>query len=334
MISFEDKAAEKAFWTEQLNEAHDFMMRVMKHPVKDCGEKMVCLKSAAENAGVEVAFSKQPHVQNLPRIFMMRQGQIDNFLQAAQVMNQRDWVMKVEDAFRNRTMQKYIGRAPVVFDAILRTVLWELEGKKPDPEFMFKRILTLTAQIPKTGTHMSGSAIDISVLNRSNCEDIDRGAPYVEFSEKTPMNSPFISTQAKRNRQEITAIMSDAGFVTYPYEFWHYNNGDAYEKILKGSSETAQYGAVDLTPGTGEVSPIKETSKPLNDLQEIEGERALVADEPMDITIDDYPVLRDKYRFTIMLKGKSVKRILSFVKTTVRNFSKKKNIVITINVDP
>jgi hypothetical protein len=34
--------------------------------------------------------------------------------------------------------------------------------------------------------------------------EIDRGAPYMEVSEKTPMGSPFISDQAARNTAEIT----------------------------------------------------------------------------------------------------------------------------------
>ncbi len=49
---------------------------------------------------------------------------------------------------------------------------------------------------------------------------------------------------------------------------------------------------------------------------------------------DVNPKLRDKYRFTILLKGRSVKSILAFVKKTLKDFSKKRNTVVTINVDP
>ncbi len=49
---------------------------------------------------------------------------------------------------------------------------------------------------------------------------------------------------------------------------------------------------------------------------------------------DVNPKLRDKYRFTILLKGRSVKGILAFVKKTWKDFSKKRNTVVTINVDP
>ena len=265
-----DEAARRAYWASQLDEAHDFMMRVMEHPVEECGEKLVPLGPVADEAGVEVLFSTRPHVQSLPRLFVLRQGQIPGFLKAAKEMNQRGWMIKVEDGFRNRTMQKYIGRIPEIFDAILGRVLWELDGQELDPAFLFKRILTLTAQMPKIGTHMSGSAIDISVLERATGQEIDRGGPYLEMSERTPMDSPFIPSAAKRNREEITAIMKRAGFVAYPYEFWHYNSGDAYDSLLCGG--VAQYGAVDWDPETGTLTPIGNPTKSLNELTEIEAD--------------------------------------------------------------
>ena len=271
-MTVHDDARRRTYWTSQLDAAHEFMMRVMEYPVIECGERLVPLRPVATEAGVEVAFSTRPHVQGLSRLFVLRQGQIGRFLQAAQEMNRRGWVLKVEDAFRNRTMQKYIGRIPAVFDAILRKVLWELDGQRPDPAFMFKRVMTLTAQVPKTGTHMSGSAIDISVLERATGQEVDRGGPYCEMSERTPMKSPFIGATAKRNREEINAIMGDAGFVEYPYEFWHFSSGDAYEHILRGSGAAAQYGAVDRDEATGKLRPITDPAQPLNDLTEIEVE--------------------------------------------------------------
>ncbi len=49
---------------------------------------------------------------------------------------------------------------------------------------------------------------------------------------------------------------------------------------------------------------------------------------------DVVPKLRDKYRFTIMLKGKSVKQILAFIKNGLKQFKRKSTVTLTINVDP
>ncbi len=256
----------------RLDEAHEFMMRVMKHPVAECGEPLVHLERAAAESGTLVEFSRKPHALGKPRLHLLRHGQIRGFLQAAAEMNRRGWAMRVEDGYRNRIMQKFLGRQPAVFDAMLRTVIRELAGRIPSTEFMFKRVLTLTAQIPKTGTHMSGSAIDISVLDRATGLEIDRGAPYLEMSELTPMDSPFISPAARENRKAISNIMCSAGFIEYPYEFWHYNSGDSYESVLCDRHDPAIYGAVDWNPDTGRTEPIQDPDRPLNDLDEIKAE--------------------------------------------------------------
>lgn len=262
----------REFWTLRMEQGYEFMQQVMQYPVCDNGEKLCSLPVAAQEAGLLVAFSGRPHVQDLPRLYFLREGQIEGFLKAAENLNRRGWMLKVEDGYRSRTMQKFIGRTPAVFDAILRKTIWELDGRKPDAEFLFRRILTLTAQMPKIGTHMSGSAIDISVLNLKSGEEIDRGAPYLEMSEKTPMDSPFISAEAQSNRAAITAIMGEAGFVAYPYEFWHYNSGDAYAGILQNQTGPAGYGAVEWSEDTGQVKPVELPLEPLNSLVEIEAE--------------------------------------------------------------
>ncbi|MBN2295576.1 MAG: hypothetical protein JXM70_24310 [Pirellulales bacterium] len=267
-----DESQRRAYWAAQLDDAHDFMMKIMEYPVEDCGERLVSLPDAADAAGVEVFFSARPHANGSPRVFVLRKGQIDGFIHAAGRLNDRGWAMRVEDGYRNRMVQKSLGMVPAVFDAVLSKVVWELDGRAPQPDFLFKRLLTLVAQMPKIGTHMSGSAIDISVVDRDSREDVDRGGPYLELSELTPMDSHFVSPQAAGNRRAITDIMSEGGFVAYPYEFWHYSGGDAYEQCLRETGRPGRYGAVDFDPVSGEITPIENPCEHLNSLEEIQAE--------------------------------------------------------------
>jgi len=108
----------------------------------------------------------------------------------------------------------------------------------------------------------------VSVLRLEDGSEVDRGAPYIELSEKTPMGSPFVPRQARANRGAITRIMARQGFVAYPYEFWHYNRGDAMDACLHRSRKPARYGPVDLDPSDGTVTPIAEALEPLNRLEE------------------------------------------------------------------
>lgn len=269
MATQEDRQRE--YWTQQLEAAWRFMFQdILPYPVEECAEPFVDLAQTARSAGVEVHFCDRPHVRGLPRVFCLREGQIPGFLGAAREMNARGWAMRVEDGFRSREVQKYLGRTPAVFDAILERVMWELGGQVPSPEFMFRRCSALVATVPKFGTHMSGSAIDISVVLRDAPDtEVDRGAPYIDMSARTPMDSPFVSARAQQHRQQINALMARHGFVAYPWEFWHYSSGDAYDQFLRKTGRPAIYGPVDWDPATGRLTPMADANQPLNDDEEI-----------------------------------------------------------------
>lgn len=110
---------------------------------------------------------------------------------------------------------------------------------------------------------MSGSAMDVSVLMRDTGEEVDRGRPYLEMSEFTPMTTPFISGHAQQNRREITVLMHRHGFMAYPWEFWHYNDGDAYAEFLNQTGRPARYGPVHMNPADGSVTPIANPTVPI-----------------------------------------------------------------------
>jgi len=264
-----DDEARRAYWTARLDEADAFMRDIAAYPLKECGEPMTSLVEAVRGAGVEAAFSDRPHVQGRPRMYFMRVGLVQPFLAAAAEMNARGWVLKVEDGYRTVQMQRGLGRQEHIFNAILRKVQWECGGERPPAGLLLRRVGALVANAPKVGTHMSGSALDISVLRRDTGEEVDRGGPYLEMSERTPMTSPFVSAQAQQSRREITALMCRHGFVAYPWEFWHYNAGDAYAEYLNRTGRPACYGPVHLDLVDGSVTPIENPTEPLNPLATI-----------------------------------------------------------------
>lgn len=268
----QEEDARRAYWAAQMDEAHAFMLQIRQYPVVECGEPLVSMTDAVRGTGIEVSFSARPHVQGLPRLYWLRAGLIDSFLACARAMNERGWILKVEDALRTMTMQKFLARASYTFDVVVERLLWEGKGTLPPVELAMRRIGALVAAAPKVGTHMSGSAIDISVLDRASGQEIDRGRPYLEMSELTPMTSPFISAEAHANRQAITALMAQYGFVTYPWEFWHYNQGDAYDHYLNKTGQPARYGAVNVSLTDGSVEAIADPLTPLNSYEEIEHE--------------------------------------------------------------
>ncbi len=266
-----NETTRRAYWAEQMEAGYELVQQILPFEVEECGEGLADICKAAEAGGVEMLFSESKIVDELDRIFYIREGLVDDLIAVGRDMNERGWVLKIEDGFRTRDMQTRLGRKPEVFDVIVQKCEWE-HGGTPPPELVFRRALVLVANIPKTGTHMSASAVDISVFNRDDRAEIWRGGPYIEMSEHTPMRSPFVSAEHLENRLTITVMMEARGFVHFPYEYWHFNKSDAMAHHLAGLPAPARYGPVDWDCETNTVEAYSDPLGLLNPLEKMEAE--------------------------------------------------------------
>jgi len=73
--------------------------------------------------------------------------------------------------------------------------------------------------------HCTGGAIDLTIVNKSN-RQLDMGTNLDEFSKKTYTDSSLISKKAKENRALLIKVMTFAGFINFPAEWWHWSYGD------------------------------------------------------------------------------------------------------------
>jgi D-alanyl-D-alanine dipeptidase len=273
-MNLNDESARRDYWTEQMELGYEMVEQLLAFPVDECGEAFASIPAVAEAAGTEILFSTSKIAGDLDRVFYLRESLARDVIAIAREMSERGWILKIEDGFRSLEMQCALVRKPEVFDAILQKCIWENGGEVPSVEFVFRRAIVMVANIPKVGTHMSGSAIDISVFRREDGREVWRGGPYLEVSEKTPMRSPFITSAELQSRLEITALMESHGLMHFPYEFWHFNKGDAGDHILNGKVEPARYGPVNWNRQTNEVTPVDDPMRPLNSLPQMEKEIA------------------------------------------------------------
>ena len=264
--------ARRRYWAEQMEAGYELVQRVLPFEVRECRESLASIPDAATEAGVEMLFSTSKIAGGLDRIFVIRAGLIEHVLAAGRGMNERGWILKIEDGYRTLDMQARLGRKPEVFDSILQKCVWECGGRLPSAELVFRRAAVLVANLPKVGTHMSASAIDVSVFRRDDGTEVWRGNPYLEMSERTPMRSPFVAPEALANRLAITEVLETHGFVHFPFEFWHFNQGDAMGNVLSGKLEPGRYGPVNWDPTTGRVDPCDDPLRPLNPLAVFERE--------------------------------------------------------------
>ncbi len=258
-----DEDTRREFWTFHMERSAELLRSMEDGPTQESGEGLASIPAAAAEAGVEMWFSDSKIAADLDRIFFIRRGLIPDLMAIGRDMNERGWILKIEDGFRTREMQTQLGRKPAVFDMIVRSCRWEFGGGPPPLELIRRRSSCLVANFPNHGTHTMGAAVDISVFRRHDGSEVWRGKPYLEMSEYTPMDSPFISSEEQSNRVEITAMMERHGFLHYPGEFWHYNKGDALYHLMAKSGEVSGYGSVHWDAATGEVSPYDDVRSPL-----------------------------------------------------------------------
>ena len=189
-------------------------------------------------------------------MFLLREGLVSDFAAIARDMNEHDLVIRVEDASRTVDMQKNLALDHGILDRVIELVRWGSGQEEPAPTDISKSLKVLVALYPKTAGHMSGSAVDVSVLNMRTRKELDLGGSYLELSEKTPMDSPFIGTDSRRNRVIINEIFSRHGFSPYPFEFWHYSSGDVLAELITNTGRPARYGPVNFDVTSGSVYPV------------------------------------------------------------------------------
>lgn len=271
-ITTADDSARRAYWADQLEKGYALVQQIEAFPVIECCEPFESLRDAVDESGVEVMFSDSKIAGCLDRVFFIRRSLVKDVIAIAREMNRRGWILKIEDGYRSLEMQRQLGSKPEIFDTILRKCIWEFGGQIPSADVVFRRSSVLVAIVPKVGTHMSGTAIDISVFRRDDGAEVWRGNSYLEMSERTSMRSPFVEPESIANRLAITEIMEQHGFMHFPFEFWHYNKGDALAQILNGRAEPARYGAVHWDPVTNVVTVVDHPERPLRPVEEIQRE--------------------------------------------------------------
>ncbi len=269
-MSRPDEDARRAYWTASLDAANDLMEQVIAYRYEESGEVLGSIPDAMTAAGVEVQFSDSRLADEFDRLFYIREGLLPYLINAAREMNEHGWILKIEDGFRTQEMQTRLGHAPRTFDQVVRMCVWECHGEVPPLDLLFKRARAMVAQNPVCGTHTQGAAVDISVYHRNDGSELCRGKPYLEMSEITPMKSPFITAEERTNREQITEVMERHGFMHYPGEFWHYNQGDVLYQLLVKSDSPGRYGPVHWDMAANTIAPYDDPYGRLTDEAKLE----------------------------------------------------------------
>ena len=86
--------------------------------------------------------------------------------------------------------------------------------------------------------HVAGAAVDLSLIDLDG-RRLDMGTVL----DARAFDAVAISAEARANRQLLSAVLTAAGLVNYPTEWWHWSYGDRYWAFATGA-ERACYGTV------------------------------------------------------------------------------------------
>ena len=121
--------------------------------------------------------------------------------------------------------------------ALLEEIAIKFPEKTPD-----EREQLANQRIAKKSGHHTGGAVDVTLLY--NHQEVDCGTRYLEFSPLTPTDAQNLTDIQLKNRKILFQTMTNAGFVNYPLEWWHYCYGDKMYAAYKCQA-SAQYGYIE-----------------------------------------------------------------------------------------
>jgi len=102
----------------------------------------------------------------------------------------------------------------------------KLETNRVLPEKLLEEIHRFVA-VPSVAGHPTGGAIDILLKNINTNKFLDFGTTIFDFSSKDMYAlSPYVSEEARRNRQLLRNILIEVGFAPFDGEWWHFSYGD------------------------------------------------------------------------------------------------------------
>lgn len=198
--------------------------RVLAIPVKECKEPWVNLQ---EQSVIEIGPS--PEIPNNTDYFYMRNKVYEKLVQA-QTKLPSGLRFCLYEAYRSLELQKilYDGRYAKVKHAHPD---WSHEDLHVETTRLVSPVVELDGT-PNIPPHATGAAVDVYLLDE-NGDAIDMGMHPKDWQDDVDgslsvTHSDAISETAQKNRDIMSKVLSEVGFVNYPTEFWHWSYGDRY----------------------------------------------------------------------------------------------------------
>ncbi|GAA2979206.1 M15 family metallopeptidase [Streptomyces lactacystinicus] len=121
----------------------------------------------------------------------------------------------------------------------------ELRAANPDwPDDLIRSATSRYVSPPEIAPHSAGAAVDLTLVDADG-RALDLGTRVNASPEESAgacyTDADGIGPEARANRRLLCDVLTGAGLVNYPTEWWHWSYGDRYWALATGAP-AALYG--------------------------------------------------------------------------------------------
>ncbi|WP_369142482.1 M15 family metallopeptidase [Streptomyces sp. R44] len=208
--------------------------RVAAIPVAECGEGLVDVRGVGS---LLVDTRKQDPADAFAHL---REGVVERLLAAQEQLPEGLRLLFVE-GYRPPSLQR------AYFEEYADSL------RALHPEWPEERIRTATSRYvspPEIAPHSAGAAVDLT-LAAADGRELDLGTRMNADPEESGgacyTHAENIGEEARAHRELLGSVLTAAGLVNYPTEWWHWSFGDRYWALATGAA-AAPYGPKELAP--------------------------------------------------------------------------------------
>ncbi|MBJ7900700.1 MAG: D-alanyl-D-alanine dipeptidase [Cyanobacteria bacterium RI_101] len=204
-------------------------------PIQDCGEPLVPIDCPLVQLTLPPPYQQLGADYGGQSPYVLRSGVLAALSQAQSALSQEKpgWKLRIFDAYRPVAAQQFM------VDYTFRQIL-ERDGLDPSAlgaaqrEEILAEVYTIWA-LPSLDPltpppHSTGAAVDLTLTDEAD-QVVEMGG---EIDELSPRSRPDYYDQSadpkaslfRANRELLNRVMTGAGFLRHPGEWWHFSLGD------------------------------------------------------------------------------------------------------------
>lgn len=227
-------------------------------PIQECGEPLIAIPLEHFSVEFPHPYEKLGAEYGGKSPYYLRQGVVEALATAQDLLEKihAGWKIKIYDAYRPVGVQQFM--VDYTFDLLLKEKNLTLSNITPQEKqkiwervYQFWAAPNIDRKMPPP--HSTGAAVDVTLVDNQG-QAVAMGGEIDEIHERSQPDYYLRSKrldeqQYHRHRQLLDQVMTHAGFLRHPNEWWHFSLGDQMWAWLHNQKSSqnpmpARYGRV------------------------------------------------------------------------------------------